>query len=107
MRTTALKKLEMANPVRYGVPDSNAFTGAPSSSLRMHASLSTFTLDTDRNTDRVRQRVITYCAAAILEISLLAAIWVLLARPLARQPDDDSTAIEMVQAPPKPELTPP
>ena len=107
MRTAALKKFEMVDPAYYDAPDSRASTGAQTPFSRMHAPLSTFASDRDRNTSRARQRAIAYCAAAVLEISLLTAIWVLLARPPAQKPDDDSTAIEMVQAPPEPPPQPP
>jgi protein TonB len=102
MRTAALKKFEMVDPARYGAPDPGAPTGTPKTASRMHAPLSTFAPDEGRNTARVRQRAIAYCGAAVLEISLLAAVWVLLARPPAQKPDDDSTAIEMVQPPQEP-----
>jgi protein TonB len=99
MRTAALKTFEMVDPARYGTPDPHA---RAQSALRTHAPLSTFAPDEGRNTGRARQRAIAYCGATVLEISLLAAVWVLLARPPAQKPDDDSTAIELVQAPQEP-----
>ena len=107
MRTGALKKIDMTDSARYCAPDPNALAAAPKPSLRVHAPLSTFASEADRNTDRGRQRVVTYCAAAVLEISLLAVIWTLLARSPAQQPDDDHTAIDMVQAPQEPLPQPP
>ncbi len=81
MRTAALKKFEMEDPAYYRAPDPHAAAGEQTSSLRARAPLSSFASDNGRNTSRARQRVIAYCGAAVLEIALLGAIWVLLARP--------------------------
>jgi protein TonB len=100
MRTAALKKFETGDPAHYDAPDPAA------SSLPSPAPLSIFALSEDRNTTGLKQRIVTYGAAAILEFSLLAAIWVVLEQHPTRQPDDNATAIEMVQAPQEPEPKP-
>jgi protein TonB len=108
MRTNALKKFEISDPASDSSPDRDVHSvSAETSSSRLPRPLSTFTSDESSRTQPLRRRAAAYCAAAILEFALLAAIWVALEPQPAQPPDDDSAAIEMVPAPPKPELTPP
>ncbi len=102
MRTAALEKFDTANPARYGVPDSEL----PVSPARVPAVFSNIAFVENGNTGRTRQRALACCAAAILEFLLLAVIWSVERQP-ARQPDVDTAAIEMVQAPQEPLPRPP
>jgi protein TonB len=102
MRTAALKKFETADPADHGAPDLAAPGLRPRPSSQAHAPFSSFAFSEDRNATPVKQRIVTYGAAAILELSLLVAIWIVLERQPTEQPDDDATAIEMVQAPQEP-----
>jgi TonB family protein len=101
MRTAALKKFETADPAHYSAPDPAAPGGSPRP-LQAHVPFSSFALSEGRNTTRLKQRIVAYGAAAILECSLLAAIWIVLEGHPTPQPDDNAAAIEMVQAPQEP-----
>jgi len=108
MRTNVLKKVEISDPASASSPDRDLHSVSAETPLsRVPKPLSTFTSDEGSRTELLWRRVIAYCAAAILEFALLAAIWVALEPQPARPPDDDSAGIEMVAAPPNPELATP
>jgi len=96
MVARALKKVEFPDPVSQR-----------SSGPVRTAPLSTFSFGQDDPTARLRQRLVTYALAAILELALLATIWIALGTQTPAPPETENSAIEMVEAPPQPQPVPP
>jgi protein TonB len=106
MRANALKKVDTEIPASIGSPESDRLLRSPDGQRpKTVRRLSTFGSDETDRQALLRQRLLSFASAALLEVILLAGIWHFLERPASNHDPDDTTEIAMVEAPPVP--TPP